>query len=150
MLFPHQGVSSPQWDGSFWGQTDPHGASLGSTHAPTCQCPSRQSFPWSRWVLQVYIQTTQAHLYEEHLTTHLFLSLFLSWIRLLALRAHGNSCPATGAHSQAKYSQVVCAEQHQHLTKTLHLHISLHHILLDKSEKFHLIALTSSLLHKCL
>lgn len=37
-----------------------------------------------------------------------FIFLSLSQLWLLTLRAHRNSCPATGAHSQAKYSQVVC------------------------------------------
>lgn len=32
--------------------------------------------------------------------------LMFSWIRLPALRTHGDGCPATGTHSQAEHSQV--------------------------------------------
>lgn len=73
-------------------------------------------------------QRFQSVAYKSILTASLFVCYFLSWLWLFALRAHGNSCPATGAHTQAKYSQVVHAEYYQHL-KILYLHNSVHHVL---------------------
>ena len=121
VFFP-QGVGSAQRDGRLWGPTDAHGASPGSTYAPTWQPHAWESFPWSRWAWTGHYTITSLYVKVcEWVLTSRCPFLFSSRLWLLALGAYGNSCPATGAHSQAKHRQV-CAQNiiisHRHSTYT--------------------------------